>query len=194
MRRMAYRPMPMPVLSDLLAFEVEVVAAVLGAGSPGCKAHGQYWSWAGRCACTHLSLQVADDELVQRFPRLVAVANVLESLGGVLAGDIQHDLLTAAARRNLLERGALAIAGRGINARVLVDKLGAVVDLVVDHDVNVLLGVVLGNILVGEFLGHCGGWLCWGFRSGQIDEVDGGGFRIRLGGDSTGRRGSDVAG
>lgn len=37
--------------------------------------------------------------------------------------------------------------------RVLVDKLGAVVDLVVDDDVEILLGVVLGNVLVGELLG-----------------------------------------
>ena len=39
---------------------------------------------------------------------------------------------------------------------MLVNKLGAVVNLVVDHDVEVLLGVVLGNILIGELLrrGH----------------------------------------
>jgi hypothetical protein len=39
---------------------------------------------------------------------------------------------------------------------VLVDELAAVVDLVVDHDVDVLLGVVLSNILVGELLRHDG--------------------------------------
>lgn len=42
------------------------------------------------------------------------------------------------------------------DVRVLVDKLGAVVDLVVDHDKEVLLGVVLGNILV-RVLGRHGG-------------------------------------
>ena len=36
---------------------------------------------------------------------------------------------------------------------MLVDKLGAVIDLVVDHDVEILLGVVLSNILIGEVLG-----------------------------------------
>lgn len=45
------------------------------------------------------------------------------------------------------------------NVRVLVDEAGAVVDLVVDDNVQVLLGGVLGDIRVGEFLGrrHCGG-------------------------------------
>lgn len=42
------------------------------------------------------------------------------------------------------------------DVRVLVDKLGAVVDLVVDHDEEVLLGVVLGNILVRVLLRHGG--------------------------------------
>lgn len=36
---------------------------------------------------------------------------------------------------------------------MLVDELAAVVDLVVDHDKDVLLCVVLGNILVGVLLG-----------------------------------------
>lgn len=46
--------------------------------------------------------------------------------------------------------------------RVLVHELGAVVHLVVDHEEDVLLGVVLGNILVGILLGlggHCVGLL-----------------------------------
>ena len=38
--------------------------------------------------------------------------------------------------------------------RVLVDELGGIVDLIVDYQVDVLLGVVLGNILVGEFERH----------------------------------------
>lgn len=42
---------------------------------------------------------------------------------------------------------------KGENIRMLVDKLGAVVDLIVDDDVKVLLGVVLSNILVGKLLG-----------------------------------------
>lgn len=50
------------------------------------------------------------------------------------------------------------MAGKG-NLRVLVNKLGHVVDLVVDDDEQVLVGVVLGNILVGVLLcgGHCDG-------------------------------------
>lgn len=49
-----------------------------------------------------------------------------------------------------------------INLRMLIDELGAVVDLVVDHDEHILLGVVLSNILVGQFqLGsHCE-LICW---------------------------------
>lgn len=40
---------------------------------------------------------------------------------------------------------------------MLVDELGYVVDLVVNDDVHVVLGVVLGNILIGELLRHlCG--------------------------------------
>lgn len=35
---------------------------------------------------------------------------------------------------------------------MLVDERGAVVDLVVHDEVEVLLGVVLGNLLEGEFL------------------------------------------
>lgn len=46
---------------------------------------------------------------------------------------------------------------RGANVRVLVNEAGCVVDLVVDDNVEVLLGVVLRDVGVGEFLvGHCG--------------------------------------
>lgn len=46
--------------------------------------------------------------------------------------------------------------GSEANVRVLIDELATVVDLIVDHKEEVLLGVVLGNILVGVFLslGH----------------------------------------
>lgn len=37
---------------------------------------------------TYLALQCADLELLERLPSLVAVTNVLESLGGILAGNI----------------------------------------------------------------------------------------------------------
>ncbi len=57
---------------------------------------------------------------------------------------------------------------QGRNSRMLIDELGRVVDLVVDDDVDVLLGVVLGNILVGEFLErHLGGGR-WGARVREV--------------------------
>lgn len=40
---------------------------------------------------------------------------------------------------------------------MLIDKLGGIVDLIVDHEEAVLLGVVLSNILVGVLLRHFGG-------------------------------------
>lgn len=47
----------------------------------------------------YLALELADQELLESFAGLVAVANILESLGCVLATDIQHDLLTTAVRK-----------------------------------------------------------------------------------------------
>lgn len=38
---------------------------------------------------------------------------------------------------------------------MLVYELGGIVDDVVNDNEDVLLGVVLGNVLVGVFLGHC---------------------------------------
>lgn len=57
------------------------------------------------------------------------------------------------------------ILNGGLDVRVLVDKRRAVVDLVVDDEVEVFLGVVGGDLLEGEFfLGHfvgvCG-YLVW---------------------------------
>lgn len=45
---------------------------------------------------TYLALQVANKELVQGLASLVAVADILESLGGVLAADVENDFLTTA--------------------------------------------------------------------------------------------------
>jgi hypothetical protein len=53
----------------------------------------------------------------------------------------------------------MGLWGQRENVRVLVDEAGAVVDLVVDDNVEVLLGSVFRDIGVGEFLvGHgvCG--------------------------------------
>ena len=46
---------------------------------------------------------------------------------------------------------------KDVDVRVLIDEGGGVVDLVVDDDVEVFLGVVSGDLLVCEFLsvGHC---------------------------------------
>lgn len=53
--------------------------------------------------------------------------------------------------------------------RMLVDEFGRVVDVVVDDDVEVLLGVVLGNVLVGELLrGHLDGGCRFGLENGGI--------------------------
>jgi len=45
----------------------------------------------------------------------------------------------------------------GWHVRVLVDEAGRIVDLIVDYDVQVLLGGVFRDVGVGEFLvgGHC---------------------------------------
>lgn len=47
------------------------------------------------------------------------------------------------------------------NVRVLVNEARGIVDLVVDDHVKIILGVVLGDVRVGEFLGAghlCGFW------------------------------------
>lgn len=43
---------------------------------------------------TYRALQGADEKLVEALAGLVRVANILESLGGVLAGNIKNDFLT----------------------------------------------------------------------------------------------------
>lgn len=53
---------------------------------------------ARRARVAGLPLQCADEQLLQSLARLVAVADILECLGGVLAADVQQDLLAAAIR------------------------------------------------------------------------------------------------
>lgn len=43
---------------------------------------------------------------------------------------------------------------RKIDSRVFVDKFGCIIDYVVNNDVDVRFGVVLGNVLVGKLLGR----------------------------------------
>lgn len=45
----------------------------------------------------YIALQNANLELLQRLAGLVTVADILKGLGGVLAGNIEKDLLTATA-------------------------------------------------------------------------------------------------
>jgi hypothetical protein len=47
----------------------------------------------------YLALQIANVQLRKSLASLVAVADILESLGGILAGDIEQNLLTTARKR-----------------------------------------------------------------------------------------------
>ena len=150
----------------------------------------------------YLALQCANKQPIQNLARLVRVANVLKRLGAVLAADIEHHLLTTAAiyvslcfarlLRWTPPCGSLGAMARGSckgvsggelktstgqDVRVLVDEAGAVVHLVVDDNVQVLLGGVLRDVRVGEFLGrrHCGGVCVSKFKElSGLCEVEGG--------------------
>lgn len=127
----------------------------------------------------YLALQLANEQLLKSLAGLVAVADILESLGGILAGDIEQNLLATTRKKNQSQQLVISqrfaslfllsclrgprkkkeghsgqrIGRKGRqNVRVLVDELAEAVDLVVDHDEEVLLGVVLGNVLVGVLL------------------------------------------
>lgn len=151
------------------------------------------------------ALHVADEHaVVEEGARFIAVADVVEGFGAVLAGEIEEDFLTTAVRLvSLLVLGfnlglvkqceredqrlrwpffsscfcffappfysrscsfasgigilvSRAVGRYGDNVRVLIGECGAVVDLVVDDQVEILLVVVLGDLLQGELLdfGH----------------------------------------
>lgn len=125
---------------------------------------------------THLALQGADVVLLEGFPGLVTVSDVFESLGRILAANIQQDLFTTAAEewhsqhtqpvpmdpptlRGQLDRGSSSAGDTGggqlidmVDLRVLIDELGGIVDLAVNHHKKVLLRVVLRNVLQGVLL------------------------------------------
>lgn len=161
---------PIPVWSAFLGPE-QAGEVLLGAGSPGCPGvqARQHRTSDGGGKGTDLSLQRPDQELLQRFPGLITVADVLEGFGSILAGDVEHHLLAAAASPDKGEPetrvghaaggalGMVAASWGGKYVRVLVDEGGAVVDLVVDNQIDVILGVVLGHVRKREFLGHVGG-------------------------------------
>lgn len=54
------------------------------------------WAWMC-CGGAYLALQVADEQTLEDLARLVRVADILESLGRVLATNVEEDLLTTAA-------------------------------------------------------------------------------------------------
>jgi len=101
------------------------------------------------------------------------VSDILESLCGILPTDIKHDFLTTAVKQASAQTFSAIVVNRAglavkcstrkssdarlsalhwrIDVRVFVDKLAAVVDLVVDNHVDVVLAGVLRDIRVGEF-------------------------------------------
>lgn len=76
-----------------------------------------------------------------------------------MAADIKDDFLATTFAVSILLFVVYCRAQSGCwvgSLRVLVNKRGAVVDLVVDDEVQVLLGGVLGDLGEGEFFfGHC---------------------------------------
>lgn len=109
---------------------------------------------------TYQALDSTDLQTCEDLAGLVTVADVLESLCAVLAGYVEEDLLTTTAYSesvlDLISPGG--VWGERCHVRVLIDEAGAVVDLVVDDEVEILLGVVLSDLLEGEFFG--GGHFC----------------------------------
>jgi len=55
-----------------------------------------------------------------------------------------------------LGRDGRTCTAAGLDLRMLIDEGGDVVDVVVDDDVDILLGRVLSHLSEGEFLGHGG--------------------------------------
>ena len=60
----------------------------------------------GRDGKTYLALELANQQALEDFTRLVRVADVLEGFGRVLAADVEHDFL-ATAGKGVLACGSL---------------------------------------------------------------------------------------
>lgn len=79
-----------------------------------------------------------------------------------MTGDIEEDFFTTAAGNESVSDvcvGSATQSGRmqGDSIRMFVHKRGRVIDLVVDHEEKILLGVVGGDILESIFLRHVEG-------------------------------------
>lgn len=88
--------------------------------------------------CTYAALELADEHGPEKCTGILRVSDILESLGSVLAGLGDQNLVTTG---------------------VLVQELADVVDLAVDEQPEVVVGVVLLELLHGDLLGfgHFGG-------------------------------------
>lgn len=82
------------------------------------------------------------------------MADILEGFGCVLAGYVEKNFFSTTGVALVSLPGYIPYSGPiGKDVRVLIDEAGAVVDLVVDDQIQVLLGVVLGDLLESEFFG-----------------------------------------
>jgi hypothetical protein len=56
----------------------------------------------GRLGWAYVALQSADLELLERLTGLVAVADILEGLSGILAADVEKNLLATAIQKTFV--------------------------------------------------------------------------------------------
>jgi hypothetical protein len=110
---------------------------------------------------TYHALQVANEKSLEDLTRLVTVADILKGFSSILTTHVEENFLTTAKGQLVsicCKRPRLSSSSeQRSNLRVLIYEAGAVVDLIVDHEVEVLLGAVLRNLGVGKLLGRHGG-------------------------------------
>lgn len=95
--------------NDCVDGDAAVAAGLDGLSCVGDLLCGRFWCWVtllrGQSVTSslnalrptrtvYLSLEVADQQTVEDLPGLIAVANVLERLGGILAAHVEQDLFT----------------------------------------------------------------------------------------------------
>ena len=206
--------MPKPVLSDLEPDAVLLELAMTGFGSPGCKGERRRQHQTILCTTREEWVRLtclfreptrslsrvsrasslwptSSNASVASWPPTSSITSSPPLLAGAIVstGFIKEH---ASTRKQSL--GATNSAGWGEvgdrNLRVLVDELAGIVDLVVDDEVEILLGVVLGNVVVGQFLRHFGGFWAGAIpgaaavrvkkrSSGRVMEVAGSIVRVR---------------